>query len=98
MQAKREYRDRDEVEVAVLDALVERREEGMTVLELRSSVDAGIDQIESALPDLKEEGLIRVENEGERTRLYPDPRVVPETGEEDPEPSLVQKLRERLPL
>lgn len=98
MEAKREYRDRDDVEVAVLDALVERREEGMTVLELRSSVDAGIDSIEAALPELKAAGLIRVEQAGEQTRLYPDPSVVPDAAASDPEPGLVERIRERLPL
>lgn len=98
MEAKREFRDRDDVEVAVLDALVERREEGMTVLELRSSVDAGIDSIEAALPELKAAGLIHVEQAGEQTRLYPDPSVVPDAAAEDPKPGLVERLRERLPL
>ena len=66
MQAKREYRDRDETEVTVLDALVDRHEEGMTVLELRSHADAEIDRLEAALGELKEEGLIDVEQEGVR--------------------------------
>ena len=39
MQAKGEYRDREETQVAVLDALVDRTEEGMTVFELRADAD-----------------------------------------------------------
>ena len=39
MRAKPEFRDRDDTEVAVLDALADRRDEGMTVFELRSEVD-----------------------------------------------------------
>ena len=46
MRAKREYRDRDETEVAVLDALADRKDEGMTVFELRSRVDVDIDELE----------------------------------------------------
>jgi DNA-binding transcriptional ArsR family regulator len=98
MQAKREYRDRDETEVTVLDALVDRHEEGMTVLELRSHADAEIDRLEAALGELKEEGLIDVEQEGERTRIYPDERVVPDPTETATEPSFVDRIRERLPF
>jgi DNA-binding transcriptional ArsR family regulator len=99
MQAKPEYRDRDGPQVAVLDALVDRHEEGMTVFELRSGTDLDIDTIETALGGLKEAGLMRVEEEGSRTRIYPDGRVVPEPGEaEESEPSLVDRVLERLPL
>lgn len=99
MQAKPEYRDRDDTEVAVLDALVDRTEEGMTVFELRSGVETDIDNLEEALADLKEEGLITVENEEEPMRIYPDERVVParETGGEEGG-SLFDRLRERLGL
>jgi hypothetical protein len=99
MQAKPEYRDRDEAEIAVLDALVDRHEEGMTVFELRSGTDLDIDTIEAALGGLQESNLIRVEDEASRTRIYPDERVVPDPGEiEEAEPSLVDRVLERLPL
>jgi DNA-binding transcriptional ArsR family regulator len=78
MRAKREYRDRGDVEVAVLDALVDRAEEGMTVFELRAAVDADIDTIEQALGELKSDSLITVEEAGERIRIRPDDRVVPD--------------------
>lgn len=97
MRAKREFRDRDEVSVAVLDALVERGEEGMTVFELRSHVDAGIDEIEPALTELKDDDLIEVERDGEQTMLKPDPRVVPDEPAED-EPSFFDAIREKLPF
>jgi aminomethyltransferase len=58
MRAKRAFRDRDDDQVAVLDALVDRGEEGMTVLELRAAVDADIEAIETALSALKRDGLI----------------------------------------
>ncbi|MFW5964733.1 MAG: DUF6432 family protein [Natronomonas sp.] len=100
MQAKREYRDRDDTEVAVLDALVDRTEEGMTVFELRSGVGTDIDAIEDALAELKEEGLITVENDDERMRIYPDERVVPDPNgtESDSAPSLFRRIREKLGL
>lgn len=97
MQAKREYRNRDDTEVAVLDALVDRQEEGMTVLELRARVEADIDDIESALTRLKEDALIEAVQEGDRTVIRPDERVIPQ-GIEDVEPSLIDRLRDRFPL
>jgi len=100
MQVKREYRRRDTTEVAVLDALVDRRGEGMTVLDLRAHVDADIDELEGALGSLKEDGLIEAESGAERTYIYPADHVVPD-GEPEPDggaPSLVERLREWLPL
>lgn len=97
MQAKREFRDRPDAEVAVLDALVNRHEEGMTVFELRSSVDVGIDRIEDALGALKEAGLIRVEEDAGATRIYPADQVIPE-GDDSRDPSLAESIRERLPF
>jgi DNA-binding transcriptional ArsR family regulator len=97
MRAKPEYRDRDETEVAVLDALADRHQEGMTVFEIRSRADVTIDEIEDALPALKADGLISVEDDGERTVIVPDEDVVgPETSDEDA--SLLEQLRRRLPL
>ena len=97
MKAKREFRDRDETEVAVLDALVDRRD-GMTVFELRSHVAVGIDDLEDALSSLKADGLIKADDDGERTRIKPDDRVVPEPGAQDTEESFFDQLRERLGL
>lgn len=99
MQAKREYRDRDETEVAVLDALVDRGSEGMTVFELRSRADVDIDRLEEALAELKEANLITVEHDGERTLIYPDERVVPDPGEKnDGDDSFVDRILDRLGL
>ena len=97
MPVKREYRGRSDVQVAVLDALVEREGEGMTVLELRTRVDAEIDRIEEALGTLKQDGLIAVEREESRVLIRPDERVVPEAAETE-SPSLVDRLRDRFPL
>ena len=97
MRAKPEFRDRDDTEVAVLDALADRRDEGMTVFELRSQVDVDIDALEDALSDLKEDGLIEVTNESERTLILPEDGVV---GPVDPgdEESVVDWVRDRLPF
>ena len=97
MRAKPEFRDRGDTEVAVLDALADRRDEGMTVFELRSQVDIDIDALEDALSDLKEDGLIEVTNEGERTLILPEDGVV---GPVDPgdEESVVDWVRDRLPF
>ncbi len=100
MQAKREYRERDATEVAVLDALVDRTEEGMTVFELRAGVEVEIDDLETALSELKDAGLIDVENDDGPMRIYPDDRVVPEPDAESDagETSIVDRLRERIGL
>ncbi|MFB6303759.1 MAG: DUF6432 family protein [Haloferacaceae archaeon] len=99
MRAKREFRDRPDPEVAVLDALVDRGEEGMTVLELRSTVDEDIDAIEGALTSLKEADLIDTERDGTRLTIYPADRVVPDPTEGlDDEQSLLDAVRDRLGL
>lgn len=97
MRAKPEYRDRDETEVAVLDALADRHKEGMTVFEIRSQADITIDQIENALPALKADGLIEVEDDGERTVILPDEDVVGPVSNEASE-SLLDQLRKRIPF
>jgi DNA-binding transcriptional ArsR family regulator len=99
MRVKPEYRDRDEDQVAVLDALVDRGREGMTVFELRSHADVDIDELETALADLKTAGLIHVEHDDDRTILKPDDRVIPDPGGDDAGPeSFYEWLRDRLPL
>lgn len=97
MQAKPEHRDRGETEVAVLDALADRAEEGMTVFELRSRVDADIDSLEEALADLNADDLIEVEENGDRTVILPDADAVG-TVESDDDSSLLEELRRRLPF
>ncbi|WP_280587027.1 DUF6432 family protein [Halorubrum sp. Boch-26] len=99
MAAKPEYRDRPDVEVALLDALVDRGDEGMTVLELRAAVDADIDAVEEALSALKEDSLITVESK-ERVRVYAHDRVFPDPDapNQDRREGLVDTLRDRLGL
>ncbi|MCL9815657.1 DUF6432 family protein [Natronocalculus amylovorans] len=98
MGAKREFRNRPAVEVDILDALVDRGD-GMTVLELRSVVDADIDRIEGALADLKDDQLITIEEHGTRLEIHPAQRVIPEPGERtEPDSGLIDAVRERLGL
>ena len=97
MRARREFRKRKDIDVAILDALVERASDGMTVYELRAVVDADIDAIGEALDRLKTDNLITVEGEDDRVRIMPADRVVPKPGEEQTEdPSLLGRIRDRL--
>ncbi|ELY83372.1 DUF6432 family protein [Natrinema pallidum] len=98
MRAKREYRNRERTEVAVLDALVDRADDGMSVFELRAAVEVDIDELEDALSTLKQDDLIVVDS-GSETVIKPAERVVPETpAEGDGEQSIGDWLRERLPF
>ena len=98
MRAKREYRNRERTEVEVLDALVDRAEDGMTVFELRAAVEVDIDELEEALATLKEDDLIVVESANE-TVIKPAARVVPDQpGDEDEDQSIGEWLRERIPF
>lgn len=98
MRAKQEFRDREEAEVAVLDALANRGSEGMTVFELRSHVDVEIDRIETALGELKEDGLIDINNEGQRTVIVPEEDVITSGEPDDDEGSFIDDIRDRLPF
>ncbi|MFB6164556.1 MAG: DUF6432 family protein [Haloarculaceae archaeon] len=92
MRAKREYRDRDDTQVAVLDALANRQDDGMTVFELRSRVEVSIDDLEGALAELKADGLIEVSDDDDRTVIVPEDHVV---GQYDPDEdrSLLDRVR-----
>jgi len=97
MRAKPEYRDRDETEVAVLDALAERNGDGMTVLAIRSAVDADIDTLEEALGNLKSDELIEVRTDGGRTVITVEEYVVG-PGESESGDDLFDQLRDRFSL
>lgn len=98
MQAKREFRSRSKTEVAVLDALVDRPEEGMSVLELRTKVDVDIDTLEEALSSLKEEALIDTDRSDEQLVVIPADRVVPDEENENQDQSMYDNIREHLPF
>lgn len=78
MGARRKYRDRDDVEVEILDALVDRHEVGMTVFEIRSRVDVDIETLEPALANLRDDGLITIDYGEDRSVIRPDERVIPD--------------------
>lgn len=98
MRAKREYRDRDRTEVAVLDALVNRTDDGMTVFELRAAVSVEIDELELALAKLKADDLIVVEKTGGRTVIKPADRVVPDEPTAGDEETITDWVRRRMPF
>ncbi|WP_439028528.1 DUF6432 family protein [Haloarchaeobius sp. DT45] len=98
MKAKREFRNRADIDVSVLDALVDRAEDGMTVFELRSHVEADIDDLETALAGLKEDGLIVVEQSTSRTVIKPAEQVIPDPEDLAEDPSLIDELRKKLPF
>jgi DNA-binding transcriptional ArsR family regulator len=98
MKARRAHRGRPDAEVAVLDALVDRGEEGMTVLELRGAVDADIDAIEEALSALKADGLITVDTDGGSTTIKPDERVMPRPNDVTDDATWIDRVRDRLGL
>jgi DNA-binding transcriptional ArsR family regulator len=99
MKLRREYRRRDETEVAILEALVDRYGEGMTVFELRSHVGADIDELEMALADLKEDDLISASEDGNRTLITIEDSVVQANGEEEEAPAdIFQRILDRLGL
>ncbi len=97
MRAKPEYRDRADTQVAVLDALADRSEEGMTVFELRTRVEADIDGLERALADLKDDDLIDVTDDGDRTLIRPDENVVGRDTPDD-QRSVIEEFRRYLPF
>ncbi|MCT9095385.1 DUF6432 family protein [Haloarchaeobius sp. HME9146] len=98
MKAKREFRNRADIDVSVLDALVDRADDGMTVFELRSHVEADIDDLETALAGLKEDGLIVVEQSTGRTVIKPADQVIPDPEDLAEDPSLIDELRKKLPF
>ncbi len=97
MGVDREFSDRDDVEVEVLEALADRQEEGMTVFELRTRVEVDIDSLEGALGELKRDDLIEVNADGNRTVIIPDESVVTQETDET-ERGLFDELRRRLPF
>lgn len=99
MKARREFRNRRAIEVALLDALVDRADEGMTVFELRAVVDADIDAIEEALAALKRDDLITVSGGDDRVVILPADHVVPDPSEPLENGSgLLDTIRKRLGL
>jgi DNA-binding transcriptional ArsR family regulator len=99
MRAKEEHRDRDETEVAVLDALAGRSDTGTTVFDLRALVDEDIDTLEEALSELNEDGLIEVSKEGGRTMIFAKDHAIGNgTTPDDEGTDFFEELRRRFPF
>lgn len=99
MRARREFRDRRDVEVEVLDALVDRAGEGMTVFEVRAAVDTDIDDIEAALAALKQDNLISVDGGDDQVVILVDDRVIPDPdAEHHEEQGYLDAIRDRFGL
>jgi predicted transcriptional regulator len=98
MKVRREYRRRDETEVAVLEALADRYEEGMTVFELRSEVGTDIDDLETALSNLKEADLIAADEVGGRTHISVDDSVVEAEATGSNDEDIISRIIDRLGL
>lgn len=99
MRAKEEYRDRDETEVAVLDALADRTETGTTVFDLRALVDEDIDTLENALAELNDDGLIEVTEKGGRTVIFAKDHAIGNgTDATDGGNNFFDELRRRFPF
>ncbi len=96
MRVRPEYRRRDDTEVAVLEALADRYEEGMTVFELRSGVGTDIDDLEQALSNLQEADLISADDSGDRTLITVQDDVLESESPEAENSDIFQRLLDRL--
>lgn len=83
----------DEVEDAVLAALVDGPEAGMTVFELRSHVDYDIEALEPALANLREADMITVEYGEDRSVIKPKEHVRENARDPDPGPGWLERVR-----
>lgn len=98
MTANVDYTDRDELDTAILDALIDRSEDGMTIFELRTHVEVDINELEAALQALHEDGLIVIDSAARgpnTTVIKPAPAVSPPPDDE-PSETLFDKLRQWL--
>lgn len=93
--ARRDDQDRDEVERAILDALVAGPSTGMTLFELRSRVEFDIEALEPALTRLREEELIAVDYAEDRSVIRAAEGVHDESDHPPDPPGLFERLRRR---
>lgn len=99
MASRSSYESRDEVEVQILDALIERAETGMTIFELRTAVDVDIETLEPALNNLRSDNLISIDYSEERSLIHPVDRIIPDdtnqSNEVDDSWWIFRRIRER---
>lgn len=96
MGIRHQYEDRDEVEVAILEALVDRHEAGMTVFELRTRVEVDIETLEPALNNLREDGLITIDYGEDRSVIRPKERVLPSENQNPDDPGILESIIGRI--
>lgn len=85
----------DDVETAILAALRERADEGLTIFELRHRVPADIDTIESCLEGLKARDLIETERSEGRLTIRPTDAGMQHIDRGD-DGSWFERIRQRL--
>lgn len=91
--SRRGYENREDVEVAILDALLERPNAGMSIFALRSRVDYDIETLEPALANLRDDALIKVEYDEERSVIRPADAVIPAPDEPTEPISWLERIR-----
>lgn len=99
MSEPKRLRDQDEVKVAIIEALADRSEQGMTIFELRARTDIDIDTLESHLTELKQDRFIKIdESSNDQIVIKPTERALNSTQSNEPSSSLLDELRDRLPF
>lgn len=99
MGTRRELRNHRDIEVVVLDTLVDHHDERVTMFELHTAMDVGIDTIGEALSALKDESLTVAEEADAGALVYTNERVIPDPSEAVGEDtSLFERPCERLGL
>ena len=91
-------RSLDEPDAAILESLLDRGEEGMTIFELRNHVKADIDTIERALERLKAMELIETEYVGDRVTIRPADSAQQFIMVDEDDDTLLGRFREWLPF
>lgn len=82
----------------ILEALIERTEDGMTLFEIRNQVEADIDAIEASLERLKARDLIETDVSEDRVTIRPAPGATGAIEVGDDGGSVLERIRERLPF
>ena len=90
--SRRADADPEEVENAVLDALVAGPEAGMTIFEIRSHVDYDIEAIEPALAHLRDKGKITIEYGEDRSVIHAADHVSGKSRQQD-SPTWIERIK-----
>lgn len=88
----------DDADEAILVALLDRKDDGMTIFELRNQVHIDIDTIETSLERLKTRGLIETEYTDSRVTIRPTDAATDVVDVKSSDESFIDRMRERLPF